>query len=88
VYVQRLVLFDRGLAQAEQSVYITANGNVVPCCISPFSTTNCAGLVLGNVFETPLAQVWNGPNYVKGRAALYTTQPLQPCEQCGVCWSL
>ena len=84
MYVQRLVLFDRGLAQAEQSVYITANGNVVPCCISPFSTTNCAGLILGNVFQTLFAQIWNGARYVERRAALYTTQPLHPCEQCGM----
>jgi radical SAM protein with 4Fe4S-binding SPASM domain len=70
------------------TTYITANGNVLPCCISPFSTTNYAGLVLGNVFETPFAQIWNGARYVERRAALYTTQPLHPCEQCGVCWSL
>ncbi|UCC63953.1 MAG: SPASM domain-containing protein, partial [Anaerolineae bacterium] len=70
------------------TTYITANGNVLPCCISPFSTTNYAGLVLGNVFETPFAQVWNGAKYVKRRAALYTTQPLHPCELCGDNWSL
>ena len=70
------------------TTYITANGNVLPCCISPFSTTDYVGLVLGNVFETPFAQVWNRAKYVKRRAALYTTQPLHPCEQCGVYWSL
>ncbi len=146
VYVQRLVLIQRGLAQTEQSLYrrlraqeeaalteaaaravacgltfrasglaspqeslrapndgdkpwsacfrlwtttyITASGNVLPCCISPFSTTNYAGLVLGNVFQTPFAQIWNGAKYVKRRAALPMAQPLHPCEQCGVYWSL
>ena len=146
VYVQRLVLIHRGLAQAEQSLYrrlrareevalaeaaarakahrltfrasglaspqeslrapsdgdkpwsacfrlwtttyITANGNVLPCCISPFSTTDYASLVLGNVFQTPFAQIWNGAKYVERRAALHTAQPLHPCEQCGVYWSL
>ena len=154
VYVQRLVLFDRGLAQAEQSVYrqlraqekaalaeaaeraaahglalrasglaspreslcgrndgdrpfdltqdrlwsacfrlwettyITANGNVLPCCISPFSTTDYSSLVLGNVFQTPFAQIWNGTKYVKRRAALHTAQPLHPCERCGMNWGL
>jgi hypothetical protein len=42
----------------------------------------------GNVFETLFAQVWNGANYVKRRAALYTTQPLHPRELCGHNWSL
>jgi MoaA/NifB/PqqE/SkfB family radical SAM enzyme len=70
------------------TTYITANGNVLPCCISPFSTTDYADLVLGNVFQMPFAQIWNGAKYVERRAALYTTQPLHPCEQCGVYWSL
>jgi MoaA/NifB/PqqE/SkfB family radical SAM enzyme len=71
-----------------ETTYITANGNVLPCCISPFSTTDYASLVLGNVFQTPFAQVWNGAKYVKRRAALHTAQPLHPCELCGVNWSL
>lgn len=153
VYVQRLVLIDRGLARAEQSLYrdlgqqeeaclaeaarraeahgltlrasgrvspqeslggdgraaapgtgadtpwsacyrmwtstyITCNGNVLPCCISPFSTSDYDGLVLGNVFHTPFAEIWNGQRYVERRAALHTGRPLEPCEQCGANWSL
>lgn len=60
------------------STYITANGNVLPCCISPFSTTNYAGIVLGNVFETPFPEIWNGERYVARRTALYTEMPLPP----------
>jgi MoaA/NifB/PqqE/SkfB family radical SAM enzyme len=71
-----------------ETTYITANGNVLPCCISPFSTTDYASLVLGNVFQSPFAQIWNGAKYVKRRAALRTAQPLHPCELCGVNWSL
>jgi len=70
------------------TTYITANGNVLPCCISPFSTANYTDLVLGNVFQTPFAQIWNGEAYVNRRAALHTAQPIEPCEQCGVNWSL
>jgi len=70
------------------TTYITANGNVLPCCISPFSTTDYAGLVLGNVFRSPLAQIWNGAKYMARRAALHTAQPLHPCELCGVNWGL
>jgi MoaA/NifB/PqqE/SkfB family radical SAM enzyme len=71
-----------------ETTYITANGNVLPCCISPFSTTDYANLILGNVFQTPLAQIWNDTKYVKRRAALHTAQPLHPCELCGVNWGL
>ena len=70
------------------TTYITANGNVLPCCISPFSTTDYADLVLGNVYHSPFAEIWNGAKYVERRAALPTAQPLHPCEQCGLYWSL
>ncbi|MFN2131895.1 MAG: SPASM domain-containing protein [Anaerolineae bacterium] len=70
------------------STYITANGNVLPCCISPFSTADYARLILGNVLETPFAEIWNGDGYVERRTALYTEHPLDPCAQCGTNWSL
>ncbi|MBI2081898.1 MAG: radical SAM protein, partial [candidate division NC10 bacterium] len=31
--------------------YVTPNGNVLPCCIAPFSAKNYRGAVLGNAFE-------------------------------------
>jgi MoaA/NifB/PqqE/SkfB family radical SAM enzyme len=70
------------------TTYITVNGNVLPCCISAFSTTDYDGLVLGNVFQIPFDQIWNGVNYTRRRKALHTMQPLHPCELCGVDWSL
>jgi MoaA/NifB/PqqE/SkfB family radical SAM enzyme len=70
------------------STYITAHGNVLPCCISPFSATDYASLILGNVFETPFAQIWNDRGYLERRARLYTDHPLHPCELCGTSWSL
>jgi len=70
------------------STYITANGNVLPCCISPFSTTDYAGLVLGNAFETGFYEIWNGDRYVSRRSTLFTERPMHPCERCGTCWSL
>ena len=70
------------------TTYITANGNVLPCCISPFSTTDYPGLILGNVFETPFAEIWNGERYRKRRSALYSAHPLHPCELCGQSWTL
>jgi MoaA/NifB/PqqE/SkfB family radical SAM enzyme len=70
------------------TTYVTANGNVLPCCISPFSTTDYANLILGNVFRSPFSQIWNGEKYAERRTALGTAHPLHPCELCGVHWSL
>jgi radical SAM protein with 4Fe4S-binding SPASM domain len=68
--------------------YITANGNVLPCCFSPFTTHDYPGLVLGNAFRTSLAEIWNGPTYQRFRSALQSNAPPEACDRCGVCWSL
>jgi MoaA/NifB/PqqE/SkfB family radical SAM enzyme len=68
--------------------YVTANGNVLPCCFSPFTTLDYAGLILGNAFATPLATIWNGELYRRFRAALRESTPPESCDRCGVCWSL
>ena len=41
---------------------ITANGNVLPCYIARFSAADYASLVLGNVFEFPVVDIWLAPN--------------------------
>ncbi|MFN2220686.1 MAG: radical SAM/SPASM domain-containing protein [Anaerolineae bacterium] len=69
-------------------IYITANGNVLPCCFSPFTTGDYPGLLLGNAFETPLLDIWNGAAYRKFRADLQTDTPPESCDRCGACWSL
>jgi radical SAM protein with 4Fe4S-binding SPASM domain len=38
------------------SVMVNWDGSVVPCCRDPHGRH-----VFGNVFETPLAEIWNGP---------------------------
>jgi radical SAM protein with 4Fe4S-binding SPASM domain len=68
--------------------YVTANGNVLPCCFSPFTTHDYSHLVLGNVFQTPLAEIWNSVPYRRFRAALQSDAPPEACDRCGVCWSL
>ena len=40
--------------------YVTANGNVLPCCISPWVARDYAGLILGNAFDERFATIWNG----------------------------
>ena len=67
---------------------ITANGNVLPCCISVFTDTPYEELVLGNVFETPVSEVWNGPRYRAWRGAMLSGEPPKACRGCGVAWSL
>jgi radical SAM protein with 4Fe4S-binding SPASM domain len=69
-------------------MYISANGNVLPCCFSPFTTSDYEGLILGNAFQAPLAEIWNGTRYRTFRAALQSETPWESCDRCGVCWSL
>ncbi len=70
------------------TAYITANGNCLPCCISPFATNDYESLILGNLFERPFADIWNEPLYQKFRTDLLSDHPHQACSSCGVYWSL
>ncbi|MBW2479623.1 MAG: SPASM domain-containing protein [Deltaproteobacteria bacterium] len=69
-------------------MYVTANGNVLPCCISPFATADYASILLGNAFENSLEEIWSGAAYVRFRTAHQTARPPQCCRGCGVQWSL
>jgi MoaA/NifB/PqqE/SkfB family radical SAM enzyme len=69
-------------------MYISANGNVLPCCLSPFTTRDYEGLILGDAFRTSLSEIWNGAAYHRFRAALQSTSPWESCDRCGVLWSL
>ncbi len=70
------------------TAYVTANGNCLPCCISPFATTDYESLKLGNLFEHDFSQIWNDARYQQWRADLLSDQPAAPCAGCGVHWSL
>jgi len=78
----------RGCRRPWSLMYVTANGNVLPCCISVFTDTPHEELILGNVFETPVAEVWNGPRYKAWRGAMMEGEPPRACKGCGVQWSL
>jgi MoaA/NifB/PqqE/SkfB family radical SAM enzyme len=69
-------------------MYITANGNVLPCCVSPFVERDYDALVLGNAFAQPLAVIWKGEAYRRFRGALLSDAPPHCCAGCGVRWSL
>jgi MoaA/NifB/PqqE/SkfB family radical SAM enzyme len=70
------------------TAYITANGNCLPCCISPFATDDYGSLILGNLFEHPFSEIWNETRYQKFRMDLLSDHPHKACASCGVYWSL
>ncbi|MCP4168871.1 MAG: radical SAM protein [Chloroflexi bacterium] len=70
------------------TAYVTANGNCLPCCISPFATKNYDSLILGNLLERSFADLWNDHLYQTFRTALLSPHPHQACASCGVYWSL
>jgi MoaA/NifB/PqqE/SkfB family radical SAM enzyme len=72
----------------ETLAYITATGNVLPCCISPFATIDYEAIVLGNVFAAPLADIWYGSKYQSFRQRRQTGAPPVCCRGCGMSWSL
>jgi radical SAM protein with 4Fe4S-binding SPASM domain len=67
--------------------YVTANGNVLPCCISPWTTKNYRNLVLGNALKTDFAHVWNGEAYQQFRRDFESDAAPEPCRGCGWLWS-
>jgi MoaA/NifB/PqqE/SkfB family radical SAM enzyme len=78
----------KGCIRPWEVIYITAYGNVLPCCISPFSTTDYSSLILGNVFESSLADVWFGDKLSGFRKNHQTSVPPKCCQGCGIFWSL
>jgi len=70
------------------TAYITANGNALPCCISPFATSDYGSLKMGNLFERPFDDLWNDERYQQWRKRLLSDQPNTACAGCGVHWSL
>jgi MoaA/NifB/PqqE/SkfB family radical SAM enzyme len=70
------------------TAYVTANGNCLPCCISPFATKDYESLRMGNLFEQEFASIWNDVPYQVWREQLLGEVPPEPCRGCGVHWSL
>jgi MoaA/NifB/PqqE/SkfB family radical SAM enzyme len=70
------------------TAYVTANGNCLPCCISPFATSDYESLILGNLVEQPFSEIWNSPHYQDFRTRLLSPHPHKACSNCGVYWSL
>ena len=68
--------------------YVTANGNVLPCCVSPWVARDYAGLILGNASDEPFEKIWNGARYQQFRTDFETNTPPDPCRGCGRLWSI
>jgi MoaA/NifB/PqqE/SkfB family radical SAM enzyme len=70
-------------------MYVTANGTALPCCVSPFATQDYRQIILGNVLNQRVRDVWDGAPYRDLRAAVLSEAPAPwPCQFCGVKWSL
>jgi radical SAM protein with 4Fe4S-binding SPASM domain len=75
-----------GCTRPSRSTYVTANGNVLPCCFAPFTTSDYDGVILGNVFESPMGEIWNGSAYEAFRRSHGSDDPPECCRGCGTRW--
>jgi MoaA/NifB/PqqE/SkfB family radical SAM enzyme len=69
-------------------MYVTANGNVLPCCIAPFTGVPYGTIVLGNLFTQSIEGIWNGAPYRQWRRSMLNGDPPAACANCGTGWSL
>lgn len=69
-------------------MYVTANGNVLPCCIAPFTGVPYGSIVLGNIFNQTVEDIWNGEPYRRWRRSMLEGEPPAACAGCGANWSL
>jgi len=70
-------------------MYITVNGTALPCCIAPFAVQEYSQIMLGNIHNQSVTDVWNGAPYQKLRSAVSSEAPAPwPCQYCGIKWSL
>ena len=80
-----------GCGRPYSSTYITASGNVLPCCFAPFGHKSAREYreerVLGNVFEEPIVEIWRGARYQAFRRAFESDHPARHCSECGLSWS-
>jgi MoaA/NifB/PqqE/SkfB family radical SAM enzyme len=71
--------------------YITSSGNVLSCCFAPFGHKSAREYkeqrVLGNVFQQPMIDIWQGERYQAFRDAFESDHPARHCSQCGLNWS-
>lgn len=72
--------FTKRCIQPWYSAYITALGDVLPCCF--FSAMK--NLSMGNLNQMSFTEIWNGSNYKKFRSQL--RRGISPYEVCAECY--
>jgi len=88
-YVYREGTFERVRINAQcfriwYMANILSTGDVVPCCYD-----YDARLKMGNVYETPLSKLWNGPAYRALRERVYNQKDtIERCRDCGINFKL
>ncbi|TAK35120.1 MAG: radical SAM protein [Chloroflexota bacterium] len=71
----------RGLCQEPwETVFITADGSVEPCCIL------YSGEPMGNIHEQSFDEIWNNEKYQRLRAMLYAGKMPEACKDCPTLW--
>ncbi|MBL1217381.1 MAG: radical SAM protein [Planctomycetes bacterium] len=71
------------------TIYVRADGTMLPCCVAPFSSGDrIDDFILGNAYEAPLEDIWQGERYRSFRRAFHSREPWECCERCGSDWSL
>ncbi|MFC1852530.1 radical SAM/SPASM domain-containing protein [candidate division CSSED10-310 bacterium] len=71
-----------------QVLYVTVNGNILPCCMVPFTTTDYHSTIIGNVLKDPVPDIWFDQKFQKLREQIKTSSPPHFCRGCGVLWSI
>jgi radical SAM protein with 4Fe4S-binding SPASM domain len=70
------------------TVYVTAHGKVLPCCVAPFAHQDFQSLVLGDLGQQSIEAIWHGERYQEFRRRHQSDDPHPCCRTCGVGWSL
>jgi radical SAM protein with 4Fe4S-binding SPASM domain len=78
IYRDDFLSRERPCSWPWRSAFIASNGDVVPCSIVADSDTVC----MGNIFQQPFHQIWNGPAYQELRDRIRTHQLPHFCRNC------
>ncbi len=69
------------------NTYVTATGDVLPCCFVPFVARDVTPFALGNAYQQPLTDIWNASRYQEFRRKFLSEDPPTCCAGCGAKWS-
>lgn len=61
------------------TITIRANGEIVPCCYDLTSQ-----LIMGNILDNKLEDIWNNSEYIRLRKSIYEEKFYSICKKCSV----